>query len=229
MQTVNIQCNLNCMGKKTPSLDGCICSLNLSDIAMICDMEVMHILLGNLTRSKMAQLSLLMLFQKAIEPWVTCLYQTPSQAHIPLTFVHILLHSCHLYSMTSKTTRFMSLSPPAFRTHIALNHNYHGYFSKILCCQEEVLFRLFFFRLKLSCFFNLFYALTNVRRNFCKQCNSDLCRTVCQRLWFIIVHYDTSVIFIHSRGQQINTHVCTHWSGFSHPKTFRLVANIYFT
>lgn len=80
-----------------------------------------------------------------------------------------------------------------------------------------------------SCFFNLFYALTSVRQNFCKQCNSDLCRTVCQRLWFIIVHYDTSVIFIHSRGQQINTHVCTHWSGFSHPKTFRLVANIYFT
>lgn len=100
--------------KKKPIRLGCfICNINLSNNAMICYTEVMHILWGNLTRSRVAQLSILMLFQKATERWVTCLYQTPGQDHIPVTFVHMLQHSCHLYSMTSKTTMIcLSLSHP---------------------------------------------------------------------------------------------------------------------
>lgn len=70
--------------------------------------------LGKLSRSKMAHISSLMLFQKASGPWVTCLYRNPCQAYIPVTFVHMLQCFCHLYIMTFKTTRFMSLSlhPP---------------------------------------------------------------------------------------------------------------------
>lgn len=154
---------------------------------MICFIEVMHILLGNLTRSRMAQLSILVLFQKAIEQWVTCLDQTPGQDHIPLTFVHMFQHSCHLYSMTSKTTMiWFSLN--------SLNRRF--------CIMKPNSQSCFLLYSRDSCFIG--WCLWGVIQTSVNSVTLVFVE-VCQRLRF--VHYETSAIFIHSRGQQINTYM----------------------